>query len=83
MHSPLIQAISRFFAQSVGTQTGSRPLDGSLFRSGVLLRLQIVVELGVQDIGDEHVAGAVGGLAFSTAAWGVTPQGQNTGISPG
>jgi hypothetical protein len=52
-----------------------------------LLLLEEIIELLVEDIGDEHMAGGVGDdhrrFRVFTAACGVTPQGQNTGTSPG
>jgi len=65
--------------------------DDDLFREGFenrgcqrvwLIRSQFFIE----DIGDEHMAGVwvmqTPGFAFTTTAWGVTPQAQKTGISP-
>jgi hypothetical protein len=41
----------------------------------------------VQQVGDQHRAGRVGdaelGARLAMAAWGVTPQAQNTGSSSG
>ena len=59
-----------------------RRVDRKRENSAILFSFQIVVQFGIDDIRDEHVAQGMGGFAFSTAACGVTPQGQNTGISP-